>query len=146
MTKPTLIERALRRVGYVKWRPASVIHRVDSGVMGNPTPITAPEIAEAAKYAGVYMASPWVYVAVNRIAEAAALVPFQVVALPVGVVALRPCQQQQDQVLRGRGERQGHWYLYPVPLRHYEAPPVIVQLDNKPPPALRDAADWRWQR
>ena len=80
MTKPTLFERALRRVGYVKWRPASVIHRVDSGVMGNPTPITAPEIAEAAKYAGVYMGSPWVYVAVNRIAEAAALVPFQVYA------------------------------------------------------------------
>ncbi|MBN1563479.1 MAG: phage portal protein, partial [Anaerolineae bacterium] len=74
----TIIERALRRVGYVKWRPASVIHRVDAGVMGEATPITAPEIGEAAKYAGVYMASPWVYVAVNRIAEASALVQFRV--------------------------------------------------------------------
>jgi HK97 family phage portal protein len=74
----TLIERALRRVGYVKWRPASVIHRVEAGVSGESTPITAPEIGEAAKYAGVYMASPWVYVAVNRIAEAAALVQFRV--------------------------------------------------------------------
>src|SRR5512145_2632556 len=73
--QPTMIERALRRIGYVKWRPASVIHRVDPGVTE-----VAPEINEAAKYAGVYLGSPWVYVAVNRIAEAAALVPFQVVA------------------------------------------------------------------
>jgi HK97 family phage portal protein len=77
--QPSLIERALRRVGYVKWRPASVIHRVESGVLGDSTPVIAPEIGEAAKYAGVYMASPWVYVAVNRIAEAAALVPFRVI-------------------------------------------------------------------
>ncbi len=40
--------------------------------------IAAPEIGQMAQYAGVYMASPWVYVAINRIAEAAALVPFQV--------------------------------------------------------------------
>jgi HK97 family phage portal protein len=75
---PSLMERALRRIGYVKWRPASVIHRVESSVLGDPTPLIAPEIGQAAFYAGVYMASPWVYVAVNRIAEAAALVPFHV--------------------------------------------------------------------
>jgi HK97 family phage portal protein len=76
-TQPSLIERALRRVGYIKWRPASVIHRVESGVLDELAPV-APETGEAAKYAGVYMGSPWVYVAVNRIAEAAALVPFRV--------------------------------------------------------------------
>ncbi len=75
---PSLVERALRRIGYVKWRPASVIHRVESSVLADPAPIVAPEIGQAAHYAGVYMASPWVYVAVNRIAEAAALVPFHV--------------------------------------------------------------------
>jgi hypothetical protein len=75
---PTLLERALRRIGYIKWRPASVIHRVESGVLADPAPVIAPEIGQAAHYAGVYMASPWVYVAVNRIAEAVALVPFHV--------------------------------------------------------------------
>ena len=37
-----------------------------------------PEIGQAGRYAAVYQGSPWVYVAVNRIAEAAALVPFHV--------------------------------------------------------------------
>jgi HK97 family phage portal protein len=73
----TIVERALRRLGYVKWRPASVIHRVEAGVLVDPVEV-APEIGQAGRYAGVYMGSPWVYVAVNRIAEAAALVPFQV--------------------------------------------------------------------
>ena len=77
MSQPTLVERALRRLGYVKWRPASVIHRVEAGALPAPEEI-APEIGQAARYAGVYMGSPWVYVAVNRIAEAAALVPFHV--------------------------------------------------------------------
>jgi HK97 family phage portal protein len=80
MAQPSIIERALRRIGYVKFRPASVIHRVDPGVPGRPLPQIAPEIGQAAQYAGVYMRSPWVYVAVNRIAEAAALVPFRVYA------------------------------------------------------------------
>lgn len=75
---PTLIERALRRFGYVKWRPASVIHRVEAAVLGDPLPLAVPEMAQAARYAGVYLRSPWVYVAVNRIAEAASLVPFAV--------------------------------------------------------------------
>ncbi|HML24968.1 MAG TPA: phage portal protein [Aggregatilinea sp.] len=73
----TIVERALRRLGYVKWRPASVIHRVEAGVLVDPVEV-APEIGQAGRYAGVYMGSPWVYVAVNRIAEAAALVPFRV--------------------------------------------------------------------
>ena len=80
MAQPSIIERALRRIGYVKFRPASVIHRVDPGVPGRPQPQIAPEIGQAVQYAGVYMRSPWVYVAVNRIAEAAALVPFHVYA------------------------------------------------------------------
>ncbi len=77
---PSLIERALKRLGYVKWRPASVIHRIEAAEpAGDPLlPASAPAWGEGAKYAGVYMASPWVYVAVNRIAEAAALVPFHV--------------------------------------------------------------------
>ncbi|MBN1679566.1 MAG: phage portal protein [Anaerolineae bacterium] len=79
-TKAGLVERALRRVGYVKWRPSSVIHRVESSVWTDPPPVTSPAVDQAAQYAGVYMTSPWVYVAVNRIAEAAALVPFNVVA------------------------------------------------------------------
>jgi HK97 family phage portal protein len=82
--QPGIVERALRRVGYVKWRPASVIHRVEAGVLADPAPVIAPEMGQAAHYAGVYMASPWVYVAVNRIAEAAALVPFRIYARPVG--------------------------------------------------------------
>ena len=73
----TIVERALRRLGYVKWRPASVIHRVEAGTLVDPVEV-APEIGQAGRYAGVYMGSPWVYVAVNRIAEAAALVPFRV--------------------------------------------------------------------
>ncbi len=76
--RPSFVERALRRAGYIKWRPASVIHRVEAGMPGDALPAIAPEIAGAARYAGVYMGSPWVYVAVNRIAEAAALVPFGV--------------------------------------------------------------------
>jgi HK97 family phage portal protein len=76
--QPSFFERALRRAGYIKWRPARVIHRVESGVLSDPAPVIAPEIGQAAHYAGVYMASPWVYVAVNRIAEAASLVPFHV--------------------------------------------------------------------
>ncbi len=73
-------DRALRRIGYVKWRPASVIHRVETHPAIDPVALAAPEMGQAAQYAGVYMASPWVYVAVNRIAEAAALVPFRVYA------------------------------------------------------------------
>ncbi|MBN1200623.1 MAG: phage portal protein [Anaerolineae bacterium] len=80
MANTTLIERVLRRIGYVKWRPASVIQRVESAVIGEPLPETPPEFGQASRYAGVYMGSPWVYVAVNRIAEAAALVPFRVLA------------------------------------------------------------------
>jgi HK97 family phage portal protein len=92
---PSLMERALRRIGYVKWRPASVIHRVESSVLGDPAPIVAPEIGQAAFYAGVYMASPWVYVAVNRIAEAAALVPFHVYGGPVaGAYGNTPLQNE----------------------------------------------------
>jgi HK97 family phage portal protein len=86
--KPSMIERALRRIGYVKFRPASVIHRVDPGVPGRPLPQIAPEIGQATQYAGVYMRSPWVYVAVNRIAEAAALVPFRVYARTSPAAAL----------------------------------------------------------
>lgn len=71
----TLVERALRRMGYVKWRPASVIQRVEPIAAG---PVFPPEIGQAGRYAAVYQGSPWVYVAVNRIAEAAALVPFHV--------------------------------------------------------------------
>ncbi|MBN2305140.1 MAG: phage portal protein, partial [Anaerolineae bacterium] len=77
-----VVERALRRFGYVKWRPASVIHRIENGVLGDPLGEIAPEIGQAGHYAGVYMRSPWVYVAVNRIAEAAALVPFRVYGTP----------------------------------------------------------------
>lgn len=76
--RTSLVERALRRVGYVRWRPASVIHRVEPFPAGEPLPALAPELGRAGQYAGVYMGSPWVYVAVNRIAEAAALVPFRV--------------------------------------------------------------------
>jgi HK97 family phage portal protein len=75
MGKAGIFERTLRRLGYVKWRPGSVIHRVEAGAA---TPEVAPAIGEGSKYAGVYMRSPWVYVAVNRIAEAAALVPLRV--------------------------------------------------------------------
>ncbi len=83
--KPTsLIERALRRIGYVRWRPASVIHRVETFPAGEPLPALAPEMGRAGQYAGVYMGSPWVYVAVNRIAEAAALVPFRVYRVAAG--------------------------------------------------------------
>jgi len=79
MNRPsTIVNRALRRLGYVKWRPASVIHRVEPAPPGDPLPVAPPEVGQAAAYAGVYMRSPWVYVAVNRIAEAAALVPFRV--------------------------------------------------------------------
>ncbi|NLX08328.1 MAG: phage portal protein [Chloroflexi bacterium] len=80
MAQPNVIDRALRRLGYVKWRPASVIQRVEPGGLIDPAPLLAPEIGQAGQYAGVYMGSPWVYVAVNRIAEAAALVPFHVLA------------------------------------------------------------------
>jgi len=59
----------------VKWRPASVIQRVEPIAAGPGFP---PEIGQAGRYAAVYQGSPWVYVAVNRIAEAAALVPFHV--------------------------------------------------------------------
>ena len=79
--RPTLIERALKRLGYVKWRPASVIHRLEAPDLahtGAPLPASDPAWGQSAQYAGVYAASPWVYVAVNRIAEAAALVPFAV--------------------------------------------------------------------
>lgn len=82
--RPSFVERALRRAGYIKWRPASVIHRVEAGMPGDALPAIAPEIAGAARYAGVYMGSPWVYVAVNRIAEAAALVPFGVYRTAAG--------------------------------------------------------------
>jgi HK97 family phage portal protein len=95
---PSLMERALRRIGYVKWRPASVIHRVESSVLGDPAPLIAPEIGQAAFYAGVYMASPWVYVAVNRIAEAAALVPFHVYGHPVGALLAAPNSPLQDEI------------------------------------------------
>jgi len=74
----TLVERALRRMGYVKWRPASVIQRVEPVALGGAGPIYPPEFGPAGRYAAVYQSSPWVYVAVNRIAEAAALVPFHV--------------------------------------------------------------------
>ncbi len=74
----TLVERALRRMGYAKWRPASVIQRVEPVVLGGAGPVYPPEIGQAGRYAAVYQSSPWVYVAVNRIAEAAALVPFHV--------------------------------------------------------------------
>lgn len=77
--QPGWVERALRRFGYVRWRSASVIHRVDTGPLGDPIPEIAPQ---GEQYAGVYMRSPWVYVAVNRIAEAAALVPFRVYERP----------------------------------------------------------------
>jgi HK97 family phage portal protein len=87
--EPTFFERALRRIGYIKWRPASVIHRVETGAPGDPLAEIAPEMGEAGKYAGVYMRSPWVYVAVNRIAEAAALVPFRVVTSPPNPLSTR---------------------------------------------------------
>jgi HK97 family phage portal protein len=74
----TVIERALRRIGYVKWRPASVIQRVELVPPLDGGAVFSPEIGQAGRYAGVYQGSPWVYVAVNRIAEAAALVPFHV--------------------------------------------------------------------
>ena len=77
MGTPKVIERALRRAGYVKWRPGSVIHRVDSSPAGTGVPL---ETAGDTRYGAVYAGSPWVYVAVNRIAEAAALVPFGVYA------------------------------------------------------------------
>ncbi len=80
----SLVERALRRLGYVRWRPASVIHRVETIPAGEPLPALAPEAGRAGQYAGVYMGSPWVYVAVNRIAEAAALVPFRVYRVAAG--------------------------------------------------------------
>jgi HK97 family phage portal protein len=99
MAKPGVIERALRRIGYVKWRPASVIQRVEPSVLGESVPVVAPEIGQAAQYAGVYMASPWVYVAVNRIAEAAALVPFRVVAR-VGEREIAICDHPFERLLR----------------------------------------------
>ncbi|MCD4684647.1 MAG: hypothetical protein K8S97_01755, partial [Anaerolineae bacterium] len=77
-TRLTLIDRALRRMGYVKWRPASVIHKVESPLVGEWGPAPDPAWGQSAQYAGVYMTSPWVYVAVNRIAEASALVPLRV--------------------------------------------------------------------
>jgi HK97 family phage portal protein len=40
-----------------------------------------PNLAETAAQTRVYQQSPWVYIAVNRIAEAAALVPLKVVSL-----------------------------------------------------------------
>ena len=80
----SLVERALRRLGYVRWRPASVIHRVETVPAGEPLSALAPEAGRAGQYAGVYMGSPWVYVAVNRIAEAAALVPFRVYQVAAG--------------------------------------------------------------
>ncbi len=77
--RPTLVERALRRMGYIKWRPASVIQRVETApATPSLAPLPAPDGGQGLAYAGVYMGSPWVYVAVNRIAEAAALVPFHV--------------------------------------------------------------------
>lgn len=85
ITSLSLVERALKRFGYIKWRPASVIHRIESpelALNGAPLPATDPAWGQSAQYAGVYAASPWVYVAVNRIAEAAALVPFAVYARP----------------------------------------------------------------
>jgi HK97 family phage portal protein len=89
VARTNVVERALRRFGYVKWRPASVIHRVESSVLADPAPVIAPEIGRATHYAGVYMASPWVYVAVNRIAEAAALVPFHVYTRPNSPLSAR---------------------------------------------------------
>lgn len=77
----SFIERALKRFGYVKWRPASVIHRIETPELvagGDLLPVSDPAWGQSAQYAGVYAGSPWVYVAVNRIAEAAALVPFTV--------------------------------------------------------------------
>lgn len=71
LSRPGLVERTLRRLGYVKWRPAQVIHHV-------PTAPLAPDIPGTARYPAIYAGSPWVYVAVNRIAEAAALTPFHV--------------------------------------------------------------------
>lgn len=76
--QPTVVERALRRIGYVKWRPASVIQRVEMVPPLDGGAVLPPEFGQAGRYAGVYQGSPWVYVAVNRIAEAAALVPFHV--------------------------------------------------------------------
>ena len=102
--EPGLVERALRRIGYIKWRPASVIHRVESGAPGDPLAEIAPEIGEAGKYAGVYMRSPWVYVAVNRIAEAAALVPFRVFTSPPSPLSTR-----------GEGENGGAYSNTPLP-------------------------------
>ncbi|HEX3054207.1 MAG TPA: hypothetical protein VHP83_26365, partial [Aggregatilineaceae bacterium] len=78
---PNLIDRTFRRLGYIKFRPSSVIHRVESPLFTNEI---APDIAHAEKYASVYAGNPWVYVAVNRIAEAAALVPFRVETSPAG--------------------------------------------------------------
>ena len=89
----TLLERTLRRAGFVKFRPASVIHRFESGLLSAPVEV-APEITEASKYAGVYAGSPWVYVAVNRIAEAAALVPFHVYSRSVGAYGNTPNMRQ----------------------------------------------------
>ena len=40
-----------------------------------------PNLAETAKQTLIYQQSPWVYIAVNRIAEAAALVPLKVLRL-----------------------------------------------------------------
>lgn len=40
-----------------------------------------PNLAEAGAKARVYQQSPWVYIAVNRIAEAVALVPLRVMQL-----------------------------------------------------------------
>ncbi len=40
-----------------------------------------PNLAETGAQAGVYSQSPWVYIAINRIAEAAALVPLRVLRL-----------------------------------------------------------------
>jgi HK97 family phage portal protein len=81
---PSLFERALRRLGYLKWRPASVIHRVETMPLDDIAPNPSPEYDQGSRYAGVYLRSPWVYVAVNRIVEAAALVPFRVYARPDG--------------------------------------------------------------
>jgi hypothetical protein len=70
--EPGLVERTLRRFGYVKFRPASVIHKVETpvGVPGLDDIVPPPLAAgPGSRYAGVYMASPWVYVAVNRIAK-----------------------------------------------------------------------------
>jgi HK97 family phage portal protein len=49
-----------------------------------------PNLAESESQAKVYQQSPWVYIAVNRIAEAAALVPLRVYpAHPNGIVGTR---------------------------------------------------------